>query len=81
MDGGSLRQASYHFATYGDGSTRKNVVFWFHSECCPENDPITEELALEFYLGNKTPEVEPMCSAAKAEEEDLPVPTAKKPKK
>jgi ribosomal protein L30/L7E len=46
-------QASHNFATYGEGSTRKNVVFWFHTACCPDSDPITEALALDFFLGNK----------------------------
>ena len=50
-------QSSYNFATYGEGSTHKNVTFWFHATCCPETDPMTDELALEFFLGNRTPEI------------------------
>lgn len=50
-------QAQYSFATYGEGSTKKNVVLWFHTECCPVNDPLTDALALEIYLGQKCPHV------------------------
>ena len=56
-------QSSYNFATYGEGSTHKNVVFWFHESCCPETDPMTDELALEFFLGNKAPEIKANANA------------------
>lgn len=72
-------QASHTFATYGEGSTRKNVVFWFHTECCPDSDPITETLALEFFLGNKKPDI---CAktAGSEDAEHQEEPRVKKPK-
>ena len=51
-------QAKYKFATYGEGSTCKNVVFWFHASCCPAEDPLTDALALGFFLGMKCPHIE-----------------------
>ena len=67
-------QAQYSFATYGEGSTKKNVVLWFHTECCPVNDPLTDALALEIYLGQKCPHV--TCDGP-AEVEDPPKKKAK----
>ena len=68
-------QAQYNFATYGEGSTRKNVTLWFHTECCPVNDPLNDELALEFFLGDKCPQV--TCDDP-TEAEDPPKKKAKK---
>ena len=67
-------QAQYNFATYGEGSTRKNVTLWFHTECCPVNDPLNDALALEFFLGDKCPQV--TCDPTEAE-----APPKKKAKK
>ena len=41
--------ASYRFRTCGGGEKMKTVRLWYHCECCPDVDPLTDEIALEVY--------------------------------